>query len=136
MPCKVRFFFILQLNHQNIQYRNNNERVLDSTKPFELKSVPDCSILQQGYSICTGNNHFGLWVQISKPIIKFSRVLTKQLEHRYAFIIFSKIKQRGREKNKTALDGICLPTSERNNFSYNLTSTLSGSTRGEDSATQ
>jgi hypothetical protein len=100
MPCKVQLFSILQLNHQNIQYRNNNERVLDSTKPFELKSVPNCSILQQGYSICIGNHHFGLWVQISKPIIKFSRVLTKQLEHRYTFNIFSKIKHREREREE------------------------------------
>ena len=40
------------------------------------------------------------------------------------------------EGNKKALDSWCLPTSERNNLSNNLTSTMSGSIPGEGAATQ
>lgn len=44
--------------------------------------------------------------------------------------------KKDKEGNKKALDSWCLPTSERNNLSNNLTSTMSGSIPGEGAATQ
>lgn len=100
------------------------------TKPFKLKSVPNCSIFYGRYSICSRYHYFGLGVQITEPIItKFPRILIPIAKT-------VRFHSPHRKRTEERITKNRLLTSERNSLSNNLTSTFSGSTPGEGSATQ
>lgn len=64
-------------------------KIAEFTKPFKLKLVSQYSIGKRGYSKSFWYDLFGVWIQISKPIIKFSRILMplqRSHEHSYDFV--------------------------------------------------
>ena len=101
----------------------------EHTKSFELKLVTNTNTFPKcGNSKCIWYYHFRFSIQIRKPVLKLSRILAQ------AQFLLGKLNII--EGGVGVLENKWWPTSELNSLSNNRTSTLSGLTPGEGSATQ